>query len=116
MSDHVWLKGEIVTTGTEILLGQIVDTNAAWIAQRLNAVGINLYYKSTVGDNEERLRELLKVSMARSNVVIVTGGLGPTADDNNAGSDRGCGRRYPGAGPAHRGESPEAILQLGVPA
>ncbi len=81
MSDHVWLKGEIVTTGTEILLGQIVDTNAAWIAQRLNAIGINLYYKSTVGDNEERLRELLKVSMTRSNVVIVTGGLGPTADD-----------------------------------
>ena len=81
MSDKVWLKGEIVTTGTEILLGQIVDTNAAWIAQQLNAVGVSLYYKSTVGDNEERLRRLLEMSMARSDLVIVTGGLGPTADD-----------------------------------
>ena len=81
MSQRNWLKGEIVTTGTEILLGQIVDTNAAWIAQQLNAIGIHLYYKSTVGDNERRLCELLRVCMQRSDVVIVTGGLGPTADD-----------------------------------
>ncbi len=81
MTDHVWLKGEIVTTGTEILLGQIVDTNAAWIAQHLNAIGINLYYKSTVGDNVARLQQVLETAMARSDVVIVTGGLGPTADD-----------------------------------
>lgn len=81
MSGQAWLKGEIVTTGTEILLGEIVDTNAAWIAQRLNAIGINLYYKSTVGDNEQRLTRLLEVAMHRSDVVIVTGGLGPTADD-----------------------------------
>lgn len=81
MLQNTWLRGEIVTTGTEILLGQIVDTNAAWIARQLNAIGVNLYYKSTVGDNEDRLRTLLQVCMARSDVVIVTGGLGPTADD-----------------------------------
>ena len=81
MTSFTWLKGEIVTTGTEILLGETVDTNAAWIAQQLNAVGINLYYKSTVGDNIGRVSEVLKRSLGRSDIVIVTGGLGPTADD-----------------------------------
>lgn len=76
-----WLSGEIVTTGSELLLGQIVDTNAAWMAQSLNEIGIHLYFKSTVGDNEQRLCELLQTCMKRSNVVVVTGGLGPTADD-----------------------------------
>ena len=60
MTSSIWLKGEIVTTGTEILLGETVDTNASWIAQQLNAVGINLYYKSTVGDNIGRLTEVLQ--------------------------------------------------------
>ncbi len=81
MTAHNWLSGEIVTTGSELLLGQIVDTNAAWMAQRLNEIGIHLYYKSTVGDNENRLCALLQTCLERSNVVIVTGGLGPTADD-----------------------------------
>ncbi len=75
------LTAEIVTTGTEILLGDIVDTNAAWIAQQLRETGVNLYYKTTVGDNEPRLREVIRQSMARSDVIIVTGGLGPTVDD-----------------------------------
>ncbi len=81
MTAHNWLRGEIVTTGSELLLGQIVDTNAAWMAQRLNEIGIHLYYKSTVGDNENRLSKLLQTCLERSDVVIVTGGLGPTADD-----------------------------------
>jgi nicotinamide-nucleotide amidase len=75
------LSTEIVTTGTEILLGEIVDTNAAWIAQQLREAGVNLYYKTTVGDNEARLRGVLELGMTRSDVIIVTGGLGPTADD-----------------------------------
>ncbi len=75
------ISAEIVTTGTEILLGDIVDTNAAWIAQQLREAGVNLYYKTTVGDNEERLRGVLAQSMARCDVIIVTGGLGPTVDD-----------------------------------
>jgi nicotinamide-nucleotide amidase len=72
---------EIVTTGTEILLGEIVDTNAAWIAQQLRESGINLYYKTTVGDNEARVRTVLELGLSRSDVILVTGGLGPTKDD-----------------------------------
>ena len=72
---------EIVTTGTEILLGDIVDTNAAWIAQQLREAGVNLYYKTTVGDNEGRVRGVLEQSMTRCDAIIVTGGLGPTVDD-----------------------------------
>ena len=75
------LKAEIVTTGTEILLGEIVDTNAAWIAQQLRDAGVNLYYKTTVGDNEARIRGVLELGMSRSDVIIVSGGLGPTVDD-----------------------------------
>lgn len=75
------MNAEIITTGTEILLGEIVDTNAAWIAQQLREAGVNLYYKTTVGDNEARLREVIELALSRSDVVIVTGGLGPTVDD-----------------------------------
>jgi nicotinamide-nucleotide amidase len=75
------ITAEIVTTGTEILLGDIVDTNAAWIAQQLREAGVNLYYKTTVGDNEARLRGVLEQSMTRCDAIIVTGGLGPTVDD-----------------------------------
>ena len=75
------LKAEIVTTGTEILLGEIVDTNATWIAQQLREVGVNLYFKTTVGDNEARIRTVLTLGMSRSDVVLVSGGLGPTVDD-----------------------------------
>ena len=75
------ITAEIVTTGTEILLGDIVDTNAAWIAQQLREAGVNLYYKTTVGDNEGRVRGVIEQSMERCDVIIVTGGLGPTVDD-----------------------------------
>ena len=81
MSQSTPLSAEIITTGTEILLGDIVDTNAAWIAQQVREVGVNLYYKTTVGDNEPRIRGVLEMSLARSDILLVTGGLGPTADD-----------------------------------
>lgn len=76
-----WLSAEIITTGTEILLGEIVDTNAAWIAQQLREIGVHLYYKTTVGDNLARIQDVLTLALSRSDVLIVTGGLGPTADD-----------------------------------
>lgn len=72
---------EIITTGTEILLGEIVDTNAAWIAQQLREAGINLYYKTTVGDNRQRIRDVIGLGASRSDVLLMTGGLGPTVDD-----------------------------------
>ncbi len=81
MTEAKNVSAELVTSGTEILLGDIVDTNAAWIAQELREIGVNLYYKTTVGDNEPRLRGVLEMALARSDVVLVTGGLGPTADD-----------------------------------
>lgn len=75
------MKAEIISIGTEILFGQIVDTNSAWIAQRLPALGIDLYYVSTVGDNQRRIVETLRRAWERSDVIITTGGLGPTEDD-----------------------------------
>ncbi len=72
---------EVVTIGTELLLGEIVDSNAAHIARQLAAIGVDHYYTTTVGDNEERIVGVLRQSLARSDVVITTGGLGPTVDD-----------------------------------
>lgn len=75
------MQAEIVAIGTELLLGEIVDTNSAWIAQQLTKIGLNLYYTSTVGDNEQRIAEVLRHGLQRSEVIITTGGLGPTVDD-----------------------------------
>jgi nicotinamide-nucleotide amidase len=75
------MNAEIITTGTELLLGEILDTNAPFIARQLRAIGLNLYYKTTVGDNRDRLAYALRQALERSDVVIVTGGLGPTVDD-----------------------------------
>jgi competence/damage-inducible protein CinA-like protein len=72
---------EIITIGTEILLGEIVDTNSRHIARALRDEGIDLYWTSTVGDNLERIAEALRAGMARSEIIIATGGLGPTVDD-----------------------------------
>jgi nicotinamide-nucleotide amidase len=74
-------NAEIVSIGSELLLGQIVDTNAAWMAQRLTDAGINMFYKSIVGDNPGRMREVIGQALERSDVVITGGGLGPTQDD-----------------------------------
>ena len=75
------MKAEIISVGTEILLGEIVDTNASWIAARLPALGVDLYYKSVVGDNLDRVVDTLERALDRSDLVIMTGGLGPTDDD-----------------------------------
>lgn len=75
------MQAEIVVIGTELLLGQIIDTNAAYLAQQLSSIGIDLYYKSTVGDNKGRIVDTLRMAAARSDLVITTGGIGPTLDD-----------------------------------
>ncbi len=75
------MNAELITTGTEILLGEIVDTNAAWMARRLKELGVNLFYKTTVGDNLERITAVMRQGLGRSDVVLVSGGLGPTVDD-----------------------------------
>lgn len=78
------MRAEILSIGTELLLGQIIDTNAAYIAERLAEVGLSLYFKDTVGDNMERLVATLRMAASRAEVIICTGGLGPTADDITA--------------------------------
>ncbi len=75
------MNAEIVSIGTEILLGEIVDTNSAYIAGRLPALGIDVYYKHSVGDNLSRLTEVISRARERADIVITTGGLGPTEDD-----------------------------------
>ncbi len=75
------MGAEILTIGTELLLGQIVDTNAAYIGERLAEAGIDLFTKTTVGDNRGRIAAALRSALERSDIVIATGGLGPTEDD-----------------------------------
>ena len=74
-------SAEIITIGTEILLGEIVDTNTRYIARQLRGLGIDLYRTSTIGDNVERIAEAIHNAMGRAGIVITTGGLGPTVDD-----------------------------------
>jgi nicotinamide-nucleotide amidase len=75
------MHAEVITTGTELLLGETIDTNSAYIARALRDIGLDLYYLITVGDNEMRMAEMLDQALDRSDVVITTGGLGPTVDD-----------------------------------
>src|SRR2546425_3083019 len=75
------MQAEVLAVGSELLLGQIVDTNSAVIARHLAAIGLNLFYKTTVGDNLPRVAEALRHALGRSQVVLTTGGIGPTADD-----------------------------------
>jgi len=75
------INAEIITIGTEILLGEITDTNSVYIARLLRDIGLNLYYMTSVGDNEYRIAEVIRTALIRAQVVITCGGLGPTIDD-----------------------------------
>lgn len=75
------MKAEIIAIGTELLLGDIVNSNAAYLSQKLAELGIDVYRHSVIGDNPARILSLLKSAMSRSDIVITTGGLGPTVDD-----------------------------------
>ena len=75
------MQAEIISIGTELLLGAIVDTNAAYISRRLAEIGVDLYHRLTVGDNEERIARCIEEALQRADVVICSGGLGPTVDD-----------------------------------
>lgn len=99
------MQAEIVSIGTELLLGEIVDSNAAYIARQLASIGLNLFFKTTVGDNAERIAYVLQQAMARSDVIITTGGLGPTVDDvTREGVARATGRELV--------TDPEALQQI----
>lgn len=74
-------KAEIITIGTEILLGEIVDTNTSYLSKKLREQGIDLYRQTTIGDNVQRIAQAIKESMENADIIITTGGLGPTVDD-----------------------------------
>lgn len=75
------MNSEIIAVGTELLMGQIANTNAQYISKKLAEIGVNVYYHTTVGDNKSRLIEVLNTALNRSDMIILTGGLGPTDDD-----------------------------------
>jgi nicotinamide-nucleotide amidase len=75
------VNAEIISIGTEILLGEITDTNSVHIARTLRDIGINLYFMTSVGDNEGRITEAIRIALSRAQVIITSGGLGPTVDD-----------------------------------
>lgn len=75
------MKAEIITSGTELLLGEVVDTNTPYLARELAQIGINVYHHTTVGDNPSRLLDVIKIAESRTDIIIISGGLGPTEDD-----------------------------------
>ena len=75
------MKSEIIAVGTELLLGQVVNTNATFLSEQLADLGIDVYYQTVVGDNPDRLESLLQLAETRSDLIILCGGLGPTEDD-----------------------------------
>ena len=72
---------ELISVGTEILMGNIVNTNSAYLAECCTMLGYSVYYQTTVGDNEERLLDAIKTAMNRAEIILISGGLGPTMDD-----------------------------------
>ncbi|HZD78442.1 MAG TPA: competence/damage-inducible protein A [Actinomycetota bacterium] len=81
MSETPIVRAEVIGVGTELLLGQIANTNARWISERLAGVGVDVLHHQAVGDNPGRIVQAIRLALSRSEVVIVTGGLGPTQDD-----------------------------------
>ena len=74
-------NAELIAVGTEILLGDIVNTHSQYLSQKLAEIGINVFYHTTVGDNPGRLHAVIEQAIHRSDIVILSGGLGPTEDD-----------------------------------
>ncbi|OYQ69537.1 competence/damage-inducible protein A [Wohlfahrtiimonas chitiniclastica] len=75
------MKAEIISVGTELLLGQLVDTNSVWLSQQLSMLGIDSHFKTTVGDNAHNIQSVFALATERADIIIATGGLGPTQDD-----------------------------------
>ncbi|HOV41529.1 MAG TPA: molybdopterin-binding protein, partial [Oscillospiraceae bacterium] len=75
------MTAEILCVGTELLLGDIVNTNAQFLARELAKLGISVHYQTVVGDNAQRLKSVLQIAFSRADMVVLTGGLGPTKDD-----------------------------------
>ena len=105
---------ELIAVGTELLLGNIANTDAQMLSQGLSALGINVYYHTVVGDNPQRLRAAVELARTRADIIITTGGLGPTCDDlsrtcrRSATANRWCSMSPPPAAsrPTSSGSTP----------
>ena len=75
------MKAEIIAVGTELLLGDVTNTNAVWLSKELAQLGVDVYYHTSVGDNPARIQGIIRQALERSDLLIFTGGLGPTDDD-----------------------------------
>lgn len=75
------MRAAVLSVGTELLFGQVVNTNTVYLSQQLNAMGFDVMYHYTVGDNPERLKEIIELAFKDCDLIITTGGLGPTQDD-----------------------------------
>ena len=89
------MNAELLSVGDEVISGEIADTNAAWLAQRLGELGVDVARHAAVGDIEEDVEAAVKLAASRSHVVIVTGGLGPTDDDLTCHGIAAVGGRGP---------------------
>lgn len=108
------MRAELLSVGTELLLGQIVDTNAAYLAGRLADLGIDLHWGSTVGDNLGRATEVVRRALDRSDLVVCTGGLGPTEDDLTREAIAAALRETPSVDPALERELREWFSRRGA--
>ena len=82
------MRAEVVAVGTELLLGQIIDSNSAWIGEQLALSGIDCHFQTRVGDNVERIASVLRAALERNEAVVVCGGLGPDPGRSHSGGDR----------------------------
>ena len=103
------MNAEIISVGTELLLGQVVNLDTAIVAQELSALGIDLLYSAVVGDNVERLRHAVNTALSRSGLLIMTGGLGPHHRRLDQGDHRRLRREKIGAPPAQPGTHSELL-------
>ena len=85
---------ELISVGTELLLGNIVNTNAQYLSETCAKLGLNVYYQTTVGDNRARMTEVFRTALSRADLVIIGGGLGPTEDDICLLYTSPAGRRF----------------------
>lgn len=108
------MKAEIISIGTELLLGHIIDTNASYLSRKLAELGIDIYYRTVIGDNPSRLNAILREVLSRSDIVITSGGLGPTVDDITVETIiRLAGKRSIKRVENHVGTAPGLIAQYG---
>ena len=104
----------IITVGDEILIGQVIDTNSAWMAQQLNLIGAKVTEIHSIGDTMEGITHALAAALQQAEVILVTGGLGPTKDDITKKSNRRFFGRRATISPSNLGKNSEAIPALGT--